>query len=101
MRIPRSYIREWFVRGAGTFKGPPIGRFLFCELILGPVTHPIVYGAWEKGARHRRLGRGGLFPCGFSDSRWDRVQQLACEAPRILEPERDQGYLRWKPAQTN
>lgn len=44
MRTPKSYIREEFVRGAATSKGPQVLPFYFVSLILGPVTHPDVYG---------------------------------------------------------
>src|SRR5260221_6752249 len=100
MRTPKSYIREEFVRGAATSKGPQVRPVYAVSLILKSVTHPDVYGVWQKGARHRRLSGGGFFPCASSDSRRG-VQQLACEAPRILEPGRHQGYLRRKPAQTD
>src|SRR5258706_10892246 len=104
MRTPKSYIREEFVRGAATSKGPQVRPVYAVSLILRSVTHPDVYGVWQKGARHRRLSGGGLFPSAssaFSDSHWGRVQQLACEASRILEPERHQGYLRRKSAPTD
>src|SRR5258708_34672674 len=99
MRTAGSYIREQVVRGAGASKGPRVSSFdSSCEVNPWSVTHLLVYGAREKGARHRCLSGGELFPCLSSNSR--RVPQLACEAPRILDPERYLYHVRRRPYQT-
>src|SRR5258708_35651433 len=73
--------------------------FSSVSLILGPVTHPIVYGAWEKGAHYRRLSGGGLFPCASSGSRRGG-DKLAWEAPPVVDTRSAQGRFLREPTST-